>query len=142
MQVPREKLVEIADQLDMKMKCFVHRNTLEIVSFPDEDLILGDFDEEVWQEEIQKIEKDPNSYIIIDRMASWEKFKIMEDFAQSVKENWVRIKLLEALQGKKPFAHFNHSIHNMPEYYKKAWFSFKQEREVEFISLQLNFENT
>ena len=125
----------------MQMKCFVHKQTLELVSFPDE-LLLDDVDEDAWQEEVLKIKSHEDDYIEIQRMNSTESFKIMEDFANSVKDNWVSSRLREALEGKKPFAHFSHCIHNMPDYHKKAWFSFKQERMAKFIQEQLNFESS
>lgn len=141
MQLSKEKLIDISGELDMKMKCFLHKQTLELVSFPDE-LLIGDVDEDMWHEQILKIKSNEENYIEIERMNSTESFQVMEDFAKTVKDNWVANRLLEALEGKKPFAHFNHCIHNMPDQHKKAWFSFKQERMVEFIQKQLSPGNS
>jgi phage pi2 protein 07 len=137
MQLSKEKLIDISGELDMKMKCFLHKETLELVTFPDE-LLVGDFDEDIWKEQLMKIKSREKDYIEIEAMNSTESFRVMEAFTKTVKDKWIASRLLEALEGKKPFAHFNHCIHNMPDQHKKAWFSFKQERMVEFIQKQLN----
>jgi hypothetical protein len=140
MKVPKEILIEISGELDLKMKCFLHKQTLELVSFPDE-LLTGDIDEEIWAQEIHKVKSGGKDYIEIDRMSATESFQVMEDFANNIKDNWASRRLLEALESKKPFAHFNHCIHNMPDHHKKAWFSFRQERMVDFIQHQLDLHN-
>ena len=141
MQVSKEKLVEISGELEMKMKCFIHRQTQELVTFPDE-LLFGYIDEDDWIQETNKVNSNPEAYIEIERMTAFESFQVMEDFANNIKDNWISRQLIEALEGKKPFAHFNHCIHNMPDHYKKAWFSFRQEKMIEFIQQQLETENS
>jgi hypothetical protein len=142
MQLSKEKLIEIVGELDIKMKCYVHKKTGELVSFPD-DLLWDAYDDykEDWQPNIDQVNKNPQDFIKIERMRSFGAFQVMEEFAEGVKEDWVRNKLINALRGKKPFAHFNAWIHQVQDQHKKAWFVFRQEKMVEWVRDQLEIDS-
>ena len=56
MEVPKEILNEIADSLDAGFKCFIHRDTFEVVTYLDPDR-YPDMDPKDWKEEISKVKK-------------------------------------------------------------------------------------
>ena len=77
---------------------------------------------------IEEIEQKIDSWgevVIFEIPESWESFKIMEDFADSLPvKSRTKSALFRALSGRKPFAHFNAIIHQAPE--RAEWFVFRQ----------------
>jgi len=135
MGVPKEKIKEIADILDTGFRIFIHKSTYEIVSFPDEE--HSDYAEmDDRQEEIDKVESDPDSYAEVDKMSSRYSFQIMEDFAASLPENNTRARLFQALEGKKPFANFKIQIDRSGGY-RDMWFAFRDERKLRWVEREL-----
>ena len=138
MKIPKEKLNEIADEMESGFKCFIHRDTLEIVTYPDEDRFM-EIDQKEWKEEINKVKKNKKKFVEIDKMDSRESFEVMAEFAESLEECATKIRLITALEGHKPFANFNHQIHNSGEY-REQWFAFRREKTLEWIERQLEYE--
>jgi hypothetical protein len=129
-------LSDIIDEQEMSMKCFIHRKTFEVVCYPDEDLVAELFDDdEIWEPLIKKVKKHPKEYLEVPRMTSSESFMIMEDFAEQMENRAMKIKLLQALDGKKPFSRFNHFIHNSDV--KDNWFEFKKRRKLDWLRHEL-----
>jgi hypothetical protein len=137
MHLSKERLIEIADELDHTMVYYIHRETGELVFYPKDDGYYMEDEENPWQMDIQKVESDSKNYIEIEPMPSSRGFSVMEDFAYSVTDKEIQDLLLQALSGKKPFAHFNSYVHQLSENYKKAWFAFKNEKMVEWLKEQL-----
>jgi len=76
MEVSIEILNEITDSLEAGFKCYIHKETHEIVMFPDEDRFY-DMDMEAWQEDIDKVFNNRTKYIEIENMDSSESFRAM-----------------------------------------------------------------
>jgi hypothetical protein len=111
MEVPNDLPNRIADSLEAAEKCFIHKQTLELITYPEDFILDLDPEENVWKDDIEKVESDPN-YVQIEKMPSRQHFEMMEAFAMSVDDRSVKIRLLTALDGRKPFAHFKHQIEN------------------------------
>jgi calcineurin-like phosphoesterase family protein len=62
--------------------------------------------------------------IEIEPLESHESFEIMADFVNRLKGGREAEKLVQALNGHKPFANFNHQIHNSK--YRDDWFALQQ----------------
>lgn len=139
MKVPKELLNEIADSMEAGFKCYLHRNTFELVTFPDPDQHL-DMESDVWKEEMSKVRKNKNKFIEIEQMLPSDGFKVMADFVDSLPNNTTKIRLLTALEGQKPFANFKHQINNSGEY-REQWFVFRRQKNIEWIQNELRFEN-
>ena len=140
MHLDQEKLIDIAGEMDIGMICFVHRDTGELISYP-RDLEDGDYfegEDNLWLPDIEKVSADPDSYIEIGPMPASESFKVMEDFADSVKDYSIQEPLIRVLSNKKPFAHFKALVHQLPERHKNAWFAFKEQKMTEWIKAQLD----
>lgn len=139
MKVPKEILDQIADNLESGLKSFLHKETFEVISFPDEDSFPG-MDSELWQEEFDKLENDESgNFFEIKKMESSESYKVMEDFVYSIDDSQVKAKLIQAIEGYKPFANFKHQLLNAGEY-RKLWFQYSRERLVEFVRDQLSVD--
>ncbi len=54
----------------------------------------------------------------------------MEEFTKTVKDRGLQMRLIQAFQKKKPFAHFKNIIDNST--YRQKWFDFKDEAYIEF----------
>ena len=138
MEVSKEILNEIADSLQSGFKCFIHRDTNEVVTYMDPDQ-FPDMDLKVWKEEINKVKKNKKKFIEIERMDSSDSFRIMEEFVDTLDDNSTKIRLLTALEGHKPFANFKLQIDNSGKY-REIWFAFKQQKTIEWVLDQLNLE--
>lgn len=137
MQIPKKILNEIVGNMEVGFICYLHRDTFEVVAFPDPDQ-FSDMDLEAWKEDIGKFRKNKKKFIEIEKMGSSEGFRVMEEFVDSLENSSTKIRLLTALEGKKPFANFKFQIDNSGEY-RELWFAFKRQKNIEWIQNQINF---
>src|SRR5215208_3334048 len=107
MEVSKEILNEIADSMEAGFICFIHQDSLELVTYPDTDR-YPDMDIKEWKEEISKVRKHKKKFIEIESMESSDSFKVMEQFVDTLPDSVTKIRLLTALEGHKPFANFKH----------------------------------
>lgn len=137
MKLSDEQIKEIAGELEIGMVCYIHRKTGELVSFPNpEQFYDGDF--EAWQEDMDKVENNGNDYFAIRAMKSFEAYQVMEDFAETIEDPIYKGRFFERLSLRKPFANFNHLVHNSP--YREDWFAFKTQSFRTFVQKQLEEE--
>ncbi len=135
-KLSESQIKDIAEELEIGMKCFIHKETGEMISYPDE---LKGFmiDEELWEEQIGRVEKDGDSYIEIEGMDSQSSFRLMEDFIDTVEDKNLSARLDYALSRPKPFQNFKYEIDYSGEYRQK-WFDYKSQRTIEWVREQLN----
>jgi hypothetical protein len=138
--IPAETLKEIAEQLDMGMKCFYHIPTGELEYFPDELKGHAGFDEEVWEESISKVEENFHEYIRFEGMESHESFGIMEDFVSEITDERIRQRFEDAIGYRKPFQNFKHLLLSYPDL-REQWFAYKNHRFIEFVKEQAEAYN-
>ena len=136
MEVPSDLPNRIADSLEAHEQCFIHKQTLELITYPEEYLLDLDPDQNVWQDDIEKVESDSN-YVQIQAMPSHDFFEVMEEFVHSVADRSVKVRLLDALNGQKPFAHFKHQIENTA-HFRDLWFKFRRAKNIEWVTTQIN----
>lgn len=135
-----EIIKEIAEQLDMGMKCFYHIPTGELESYPDELNGLPGFDDEIWQEAINKVEANYQEYISFEAMDSHDSFRIMETFVANIDDDKVRQRFEDAITFKKPFQNFKQLLNDYPEL-RQQWFDYKKQRYNEWVQEQLEAHN-
>ncbi|HVK97159.1 MAG TPA: UPF0158 family protein [Flavisolibacter sp.] len=136
-----EMIKEIADQLDSGMKCFYHLPTGELISYPDELKMGGVIDDEIWGEDIEKVEENFHEYIPFTAMESHESFQVMEDFIELIQEEKVRRKFEEIILRRKPFQQFKYLLHDYPDL-RQQWFASKSERYKEYVKEQIDDYNS
>lgn len=136
MHLSEELISEIAELLDCGLICYYHRQTGELESLPDQDDAY--FDPEPWQDAIDKIEQNRDSYERFVKMNSNQAFRVMENFAHSLTDIHFKDRLLERLSMRKPFRNFSDLIDDSP--YRQDWFKFKQNAYEDFVREQIPTE--
>jgi hypothetical protein len=131
----KEKIKDIAETLDMGMRCFVHLKTKELKFIPDIDE-HPDMDSEVWSADNEEIENNLDDYLEIDSMDSRDSFRVMADFIDTVDNQNLKEKLVESLDRPKPFQNFKLTIDRSGEYRDK-WFKFKEEKLMDWVENQI-----
>lgn len=132
----KSQIKEIAEFLDSGMKCYIHRETGNIKSVLDFESSQSD-DIEVWEDDIKELKENWDSYCEIKRMNSYESFKIMEDFVETVDATRLHDDLTNALNKKHPFQSFKWLIDNSG-LYRQRWFDFRNQKQIEWVIDQLN----
>ena len=130
----KDQIKEIAEQLDCGNRCYINRDTGDIKTTPDFD--NGYADEELWADVLKELEENWDKYIQIEKMESHESFDLMADFADSVDSRELRDSLINALNKKHPFRNFKWVVDNSGPYRQK-WFDFKNQRLIEWVKDQL-----
>lgn len=138
MTVQDAVIKEIAEDLLCGMNCYLHKESGEVISIPDgiEDSGYDD----VWADAMEKVEEDFDKYIVIRKPDSFESFKVMEDFVETVEDEKLKWRLTYALGHKKPFAHFKDIVDNSGDY-RQRWFDFRDQRAVEWVKDCLSTTN-
>jgi predicted SAM-dependent methyltransferase len=141
MKLTEEQIREIAENLDMGMRCFCHLKTGEIEVTP--DFLDGDWigqDTEPWQETLDKLDENRGDYFEFEKMTSHESFEIMADFAEIVDNKKLQDLLYRALNKSKPFRNFKWEIDNAG-IYRQKWFDYKNQGLFEFVKTQIEQHN-
>jgi len=137
-EIKPEMIKEIADMLDTGMVCFYHKTNGELEYYPDEFRNPG-FDSELWDDVINKVEAHYGDYLRLEGMSSSESFRVMESFISDIDHIPTHNKFIDAISRKKPFRHFSDLLFYYPEL-RQQWFVYKNERYIEFVKDQLEFE--
>jgi hypothetical protein len=141
MKLTEKQIEEIADNLDIGLKCFYNLKTGEIKSILNFDRWMG-ADREPWEEESKEIDDNRTDYYEFEGFTSHDSFEIMADFAESVDDRRLQDKLFSALNRSKPFRNFKWEIDNSGKY-RELWFTYKRWRLKEWIRKQADqIENT
>jgi hypothetical protein len=123
----KEQIKEIAEQLDCGFRSFVHKENGELLFTPD-TLRHPDMDLNAWSEENEKLDNNFMDYLEIEPLESRDSFQIMANFAESLTDsNKLKEKLFNALNRRGPFREFNFVIDNSGEY-REEWFKFKDQK--------------
>jgi len=129
MKLSSKQISEIAQELEAGMKVYVNKETLEIKSILDwEDSysITG-----IWDEDLKDIEENWSSWLIIEKLESWEAFKIMQEFAEAIDDEKLSNELTKILGRKSPFANFKTEIESSP--YRQKWFDFRLKKYEDYV---------
>lgn len=136
---------EIAELIDTEMLCYLNPETAEIDFIPQAILYEINQDDDIdeikqYLEELFGWETikflDWDKAIEFEPLPSHESFKIMEAFALQLSDGEkLRPQLINALRHRKPFANFNHIIHNC--HLREEWFAYKQRWIEEEVARQL-----
>ena len=139
MNLTNEGIKNIAEELEMGMKVYVNKKNMEIKTFLNFER-MEFIDDEMWEEDINEIEENYDSYIKFENMDSRESYRVMEDFVETVEDNELRKKLELGLSLSRPFRNFKDIIDSGGEYRDK-WFEFKNSKYIDFVKEQLEDYN-
>ncbi|OFY83542.1 MAG: hypothetical protein A3F72_13035 [Bacteroidetes bacterium RIFCSPLOWO2_12_FULL_35_15] len=138
LKLTEEQVKKIAEQLDCGFRCFIHRQTGELITLPD-TLRYLEMDTEAWADEQGKLDNNFDEYFEIDLLESKDSFEIMADFTEQLDDK-IKLKadLIKSLNKKKPFREFNFVINNSG-IYRQQWFDFKNERLKMWVKNRLKY---
>jgi hypothetical protein len=136
MRITLKQINEVAQELEAGMKVYINKETLEIKPILDWEDSYGDT--EIRDEEMEEIEKNWFNYQVVEKMESWEAFKIMEEFAELVDDKELSNELIKILSRKSPFANFKAEVEASP--YRQNWFDFRLGRYEDYVKEQLESE--
>jgi len=138
MNLTEQKFSEIADLLLSGMVCVIEKDTGKIDSHPaDMDFFMDE--ENPWEELIEKVEEDWESYILIDPMPGHKSFEVMKDFADELDEGDLKVSLEKALNKNKPFQKFKSIVDDSGEFRQK-WFDFQLQENIKWVKMQYESE--
>lgn len=137
MIIQAKQIRNISQELQCGLKIFINRETQELKSIPDPNDLYDDL--EFWKDDLDKIENEWTDCITIEKMESWEAFKIMEAFVAEVQDESFKQDLTKILNRKSPFANFKAEVET--SHFRQKWFDFKDKKYEEFVIQQLKQEN-
>ena len=143
MNIPEEKINQIADLLDFGLRVFYNLKTGEIkdIMVIDNWIDSGLIEKGENPDDTEEIEKNRADYFEFENLDSYHSFQIMVDFTESVEDERLREKLIDALNRSKPYRNFK-TIIDYSGPYRQEWFSFKKNRFIEWVKEQIEFENS
>ena len=116
---------EIAFALQMysdNMNYYLKIDTNEIVMTIDPSYV----DNPELQKELKEIESNPDNYIHIKPVTSYDAFDLMEGFATKIEDDVLQSKLMNSFSKRKPFAKFKHTVNYFPQY-RDECYKYKEE---------------
>ena len=139
MKLTKQQIKEVVDNLDGGMRCFYNLKSgvIKILSNYENMMIA---DEELWEEEIEELDRNWDDYFEFEALTSRESFLIMADFVDMVDDQILQNKLVNALNRPKPFRNFKYHIDDSGAYRQK-WFDYKEMRYIEAVKQQIEVYN-
>lgn len=118
-------ITEIVELLDEGERVYMHRETLELWSFPDPERNEAVWETEYLMEEVlDEVEAHPEDFIEFRPLEKRADYNMMAEFAQELPDQRQASALLDALSSKKPFRHFREVLrhHDLEE----DWYDFRK----------------
>ncbi len=135
MTISDETLREIAEQLDLGVRCYLNKSTNDVIVIMPEE--AWDTMEDEWVEEekrtLKTIEKNPDDYLEFEPMRDREKFLIMLNFIDTVDNPSLQKRLEKAVHGRKPFRQFSNVVTDAGGDYRQQWFDFKNSAYIDYV---------
>ncbi len=138
-QLSKDQIKSIAGDLDMGMKCYCSLDNSEVITLPDFDNNMY-AEEELWEKDIEKLNKNFHRYVTIEGMSSHKSFNTMLEFVDTVDDLKLREKLIYMLGKPHPFRNFKNEI-DYSDDYREKWFQFKEQRYIEWVESQIEEYN-
>jgi len=126
-------LKDIAGDLEVGFLVYVHKETGELLTIPEE--ALDDDPDKMWVEQKRQLKKNRKSYLPFKRLDAQQTFRIMAAFTDTIQDMGFARRLQNALEGHKPFAAFKSIIHNSGDY-REQWFRFFSQQNFEWVRVQ------
>lgn len=135
MDLEREKVEEIAGELEAGLTCYINKTTEEILSVyeNDNDFYIEEGDDE---DKLAEVLENPKNYLRVERMTLQEEFFLMQNFAEKISNQGIKSDLTSAIANRKPFVMFNNIVDKSAEL-KKKWGSYKSLAFVDLVNQHL-----
>jgi hypothetical protein len=136
MKPVKKDIKEIAELLDCGEICFYNKLTGTIEHHPDPNSDF--FEQDMWNETIDKIESEFSNYLRFEKMNSRMAFSVMENFTNSLNDQEFQNTLIKLFAQPQPFRNFKWIIDNSD--YRQQWFDFKAQAYIEWVNEQISEE--
>jgi Uncharacterised protein family (UPF0158). len=123
LNLSQTQLLTIASDLEIGMRCYIQKDTGEIITVPVLDDMFFDEDEEM-EEILRPVREAPESYLEVARMPSSKIREVMLKFTTEEVDPILKQQLLDALQGPRPFRTFKRVVSTTIDLRQK-WFVYK-----------------
>ncbi len=117
---------DVGDALSMtNHRCFINQETLEV------EIHASEYDYEFSGVEDTALEtlENPEKFMPVEPVSTREAFRVIASFVEIVTDTRLQQRLTDALNGRKPFANFNHLVHTTNV--REQWFDFKNKTYAE-----------
>ena len=119
------------------MIAYINRKNLEVLFIPDDEDYMRTDGQDLWEDTLKTIESWENP-IVIEKMESWEAFRIMEDFIETLSDHHMQWMLESALKKRRPFAHFKAIVETSE--YRQIWFDYRDKQDEKYVRENLSVE--
>jgi hypothetical protein len=117
------ELIMAFEDYETDLRHFVDRQTGEVLSLLEEDMD---------EEDLERLDAEPDRYLLIEPVPSWVSYEVMSDFVETLPEGKARRELVRALQQRHPFRRFKDVLLNYPAV-REDWFRFHEQSFVKII---------
>lgn len=118
-----DELIMAFEDQSSEMQHFFDRQTGEVLTV---------FPEEMVKEDAERLEAEPDRYLLIEPVESWVGFDIMTDFVETLPESKIQGELDRALRKDRPFRRFKDVLFNYPSV-QDNWFRFHEQAFIKII---------
>ena len=94
--------------------------------------VLPLFEDAMEEEDIERLDADPDRYLLIEPVPSSVGYEVMSDFVDTLPEGQVPSELARALQQRHPFRRFKDVLLNYPAV-REDWFRFHEQAFMKVI---------
>lgn len=122
-KLSQKQLLTIASDLEMGMRCYIQKDTGEIITVPVLEDMFFDEDEEM-EELLRPVRETPESYLEVARMPSAKMREVMLKFAAEEDDLVIKQQLMDALQGQRPFRTFKRVVSSSVDF-RQRWLVYK-----------------
>ena len=123
-----DELIMAFEDYGTDLRHFVDRQTGEVLSLLEEDMD---------EEDLERLDAEPDRYLLIEPVPSWVSYEVMSDFVETLPEGKARRELVRALQQRHPFRRFKDVLLNYPAV-REDWFRFHEQSFVKIIQAWLD----
>jgi len=118
-----DELIMAFEDYGTDLQHFFDRQTGEVLSLLEEDMD---------EEDAERLDADPDRYLLIEPVPSSVGYKVMSDFVDTLPEGKVPRELARALRQKHPFRRFKDVLLNYPSV-REDWFRFHEQAFMKII---------
>ncbi|HUW05231.1 MAG TPA: UPF0158 family protein [Williamwhitmania sp.] len=122
-KLSQKQLLTIASDLEMGMRCYINKNTGDIITVPVLEDMFFDEDQEM-EDLLRPVRESPEKYLEVERMPSAKMREVMNKFATEEDDAVVKQQLIDALQGQRPFRAFKRVVSSSVDF-RQRWFVYK-----------------
>lgn len=138
-KLTEKQIDDIQQSLDCGMKCYVNKKTGKVLETLDFDEYGASDFEDDWADTLKEIEDNWDDFIELEKMSSRDGFMVMESFVDEVSNRNVRERLIQALNGRKPFRNFKDQVDNAGDV-REQWFAHKAKQYTRYVRKRLQYD--